>query len=307
MLNFTTTILILAVTVICVSAPHLTAQSDTITYVSISDSCKRLIILPDGKIFMPSRCDESINFIETTTLNGGMVHEGRQVYEKKKVLSCPTNVGEEIFQLSFEDSDIQVDRISLINRDSFMIITGVKSLPGIDCHYVGSSVLERSDKIGCFKPDPNDGPLEIYIEKYEHNSYIQLAMDQASGDVLENADSGRVYIRNGQYGKTVRRSNPEDFVSGKYHFYLVNKDAESNWVPIRVPAIFASIPTIWMPLEDRVKAIEMYQPLIGDSPYFISCYRFNPSRDHVNETFGEEVEGNVLPFVIYSVVEYLEE
>lgn len=285
---------------------QLSAQNNTITYINVLDSCNKFIILPDGKIFMPNRCEDDINF-KGNVNSGGKNYSGRLVFEKRRINDCPTIHGEERYQFYAEDTDFEMNKVSIIDKDSILIITGLKSGPGIDCHYSGTTVYERSDKKGCFKPNPHDRPLEIFIENYKHNTHMQLAMDQHFVEGYMNMDSSKVMIKNGQYGKTKRRSNPEDLVSGKYHFYKVDRDDSGNLIQEALPAIFATIPSVYMPLEDRIKAFERYRNIIGDSRYFISYSRFNPGRDYVNKTFSEEIEGNVLSFMLYSVEEYLKE
>ncbi len=288
------------------SSQQLTAQNDTIIYINILDSCSKYIILPDGKISMPNQCEYDINF-KGNFNNAGKHYKGRAVFEKRRIYDCPTIAGEEMYRFYAENTDIEIYKLSIIDKDSFLIITGLKSGPGIDCHYMGSAVLERSDRKGCFQPNPFYRPLEIFIENYKHNAHIQLAMDQRFVEGNVSVDSSKVYIKNGQYGKTHRRSNPEDLVSQKYRFYLVDKGIHGDLLQQAVPVIFAPVPSVYMPLEDRKKVIEKYQSLLGESVYFISCARFNPGRDYVNTTYGEEIEGNVLSFMLYSMGEYLKE
>lgn len=283
------------------------AQNDTITYISKFDSCHIFQILPDGNVFMPSGCGHTIDFIGGYRTGAGIDHKGRAVFQKRRESTCQFTKDEEVVRLYFENTDILWTRFSLINRDSFIIITGLKSGPGIDCHYSGTTVYERSDKKGCFQPNPHDRPLEIFIENYKHNTHMQLAMDQHFVEGNMNVDSSKVMIKNGQFGKTHRRSNPEDLVSGKYNFYKVDRDDSGNLIQEALPAIFATMPSVYLPLEDRNKAFERYWNIIGDSRYFISYSRFNPGRDYVNKTFSEDMEGNVLSFMLYSVEEYLKE
>jgi len=288
------------------SSLHIAAQNDTITYVNISDSCRRFIILPDGKIFMPERCEDHIDFITSISVIGDVSYKGRAVYEKRSGSGCPLVAGEDICQLYLENTDICVHRISMIDKDSFIVITRLKSGVGIDCHYSGIGIYERQDKKGCFQPDPNEGSLEIIIENKKHNSQILLAMDQGYIEESNQMDTTRVYIKNGIFGKTTRRSNPEDLMSGKYHFYLVDVDSLGNLLQMPIPTIYAPVHSVYMPLEDRVKVMDKYRLLIGKSSYFISCHHFNPGRDRVvNKVFGEEIEGNVLSLTLYSVEEYL--
>jgi len=257
---------------------------------------------------MPVRCDDHIDLITSITVVGGDTYTGRAVYEKRRVTGCPLVSGEDTYQLYPENTDNFLYRISMIDKDSFIVITELKSGAGIDCHYSGGGIFERQDKKGCFQPDPNEGSLEITIENYKHNSHILLAMDQGYMEGNNPMDTSRVHIKNGLFGKTARRSNPEDLMSGKYHFYLVDMDSQGNLIQMSIPTIYAPVHSVYMPLEDRVKIIDQYRMLIGKSSYFINCYRFNPGRDRVvNKVFGEEIAGNVLSLSLYSVEEYLKE
>lgn len=292
--------------ILFLSALQLNAQNDTITYISKFDSCHKFQILPDGKVFMASGCGHSIDYIGGYTTSDGGYYKGRAVYELKKVSLCPLRADEEQFELYFENSNVKTLVITIINRDSFMIVNHLKTKKGIECHYQSIIVYERSDKIGCFKPDPPENPFKIYIDNYQHNTLILLAMNQPLQS--ENADvkPDQVMINNGQFAKTSRGFDPVDILTNQHEFYLVNRTTDGVLITEKIPSLRASIPSIYMPIEDRKKAMQMYLPIIKDSKFFIR-FGWNPGQSIVNEQFDEEIEGNVMSFMFYSVEEYLKE
>jgi len=283
---------------------YIIAQTDTLTYVNVSDPCKRYIILPDNKVYIGSICDYNIDFKISYTI-GDQYYNGRAVFEILADSSCSLTPNENVYNFFAENTDIQFYRASIINRDSFIIFSGLKLGPLFKCHYQGCTVLERNDKIGCFQPDTTIKPLIIKIEHYEHGRHLLLAMDQDVVDQDLKDSEYLVTFRDKDISKTKRTASPLDFVSQNYHFHIPISTESNDTSYFKVPTIFDSMPSIHVKLEDRLLAFEKYKHIIGDSPYFVSCPRFNPGKDFVNKKYGEDIEGNVLSFTIYSTSEYL--
>ena len=281
------------------------AQTDTLTYVDISDPCKRFIILPDNKVYIGSICDYDIDFKISFTV-GDRNYYGRAVFEILADSSCSLNPNENVYNFFAENTDIRFYRASVIYRDSFIIFSGLKLNPLIKCHYQSCTVLERNDKIGCFQAYKPIMPLIIKIENYKHGRDFLIAMDQDVEDQDLKGSKYLVTFRDKEISKTIRTANPLDFVSQNYLFQIQIISTENNDTSyMSVPAIFESMPSIHAQLENRLQAFEKYRHIIGASNYFVSCPRFNPGRDYVNEKYGEDIGGNVLSFTIYSTSEYL--
>ena len=251
--------------------------------------------------------DSSIIFTDTNELSdienvtmytdkkGNMLEAPSCKGVKYSIDSIDSNNG--IYISAFKD-EYRCYGYHLIRENSFLSVTPLKSLDGLEFHFTVPTLYCINKSI---KDNATEKEFTILVnEDIELNKINYVAFDQRNDEVKNEYSKSEMTIKLDSKGITKSSIviNPMLYARKRYIAKFINKSDETiNDIPVVFHKEFIEIKSKF---EEQDQKLEFQKLNIND--LYLIAYRFNPGRKRVvNKIFKEEINGQVQTFELRSL------